>query len=168
MGKPPQTEMHVQEIIRRHSLMVYRLAYARTGSRHDADDIYQEVFLRYVSASPAFASEEHEKAWFIRVTVNLCSNFLKSAWRKRTVGLTDGAGFMDDIPLEEYGDLKAALQKLPVKSRAVIHLFYYENMAAEDIAKALAMPASSVRVMLSRTRRKLKTCLTGEEALQHV
>ncbi len=168
MGNPRQTELNVQEVIRRHSLMVYRLAYARTGSRHDADDIYQDVFLRFVSASPAFADAAHEKAWFIRVTVNLCSNFLKSAWRKRTVGLTDSAGYMDDIPFEEYGGLKAALQKLPERSRTVIHLYYFENMAAEDIAKALHMPASSVRVMLSRTRRKLKTCLTGEEALQHV
>ena len=166
--RPNPTDAAFHNVLVSYSLLVYRLAYVRTGNRHDADDIYQEVFLRYVKANPAFESEEHGKAWFIRVTVNLCSNLLKSAWRKRTVILSDQPGYMDDIQDEDYGELKAALLMLPPRSRTVIHLFYFENMTAEAIAKTLRMPASSVRVMLSRTRKKLKTYLIGEEAHVHV
>jgi len=164
---PRQTDDLITEIISRYSQLIYRLAYVRTGNRHDADDIYQEVFLRYVKACPAFRSEEHGKAWFIRVTVNLSNNLLKSAWRRKTVGIDNYAGYMDDIPTEEHGDLKAALMRLSAASRTVIHLYYFENMKVEDISKTLHMPASSVRVKLSRTRKKLKTYLTIEEANAH-
>ena len=165
---PRQTNDLVQEIINRYSQLIYRLAYVRTGNRHDADDIYQEVFLRYVKACPSFRSEEHGKAWFIRVTANISNNLLKSAWRRKTVGIEDNAGYMDNIPIEEYSDLKAALMHLPAVSLTVIHLYYFENMKADDIAKTLHMPSSSVRVQLSRTRKKLKTYLTVEEAQARV
>jgi RNA polymerase sigma-70 factor, ECF subfamily len=158
-----------QELIDRHSLLVYRLAYMRTGNKYDADDIYQEVFLRCVSAKPQFRDEEHERAYLIRVTVNVSKNLLKSAWHRRTAPLLNQEGYMQDQSLHgECDDLKAALQALPKKSRTIIHLHYFENMTAEEIAKALHMPASSVRVDLSRTRRKLKIKLMGEEALANV
>lgn len=159
----------IQALILRHSLLVYRLAYVRAGNRHDADDIFQEVFLRCLKAQPAFRDEVHERAFLIRVTVNLSRNFLKSAWRRHTVPLCEQAGYMQDACLmEEHADLTAALDALPKKSRTILHLHYFENMTAEEIAKALSMPASSVRVELSRSRRKLKTKLSGEEALSHV
>jgi RNA polymerase sigma-70 factor (ECF subfamily) len=158
-----------QALIDRHSLLVYRLAYMRTGNTYDADDIYQEVFLRCVRAKPKFRDEEHERAFLIRVTVNVSKNLLKSAWRRRTVPLLDQAVYMQDLPLQgECDDLKAALQALPKKSRTIIHLHYFENMTAEEIAKVLRIPASSVRVDLSRTRKKLKMKLMEEEALANV
>ncbi len=158
-----------QALIDRYSLLVYRLAYVRTGNKYDADDIYQEVFLRCVSVKPQFRDEEHERAFLIRVTVNISRNLLKSAWRRRTVPLFDQAGYMQDLtPYSECDDLKAALLTLPKKSRTIIHLYYFENMTAVEIGKALHMPASSVRVNLSRTRTKLRIMLMGEEALANV
>ena len=68
--------------------MVYRIAYARTRSRFDADDIYQEVFLRMYKSAPVFNDAEHEKAWLIRASVNASVNLLKSAWRRLTVSQT--------------------------------------------------------------------------------
>jgi RNA polymerase sigma-70 factor (ECF subfamily) len=110
-----------QELIDRHSLLVYRLAYMRTGNKCDADDIYQEVFLRCVSAKPQFRDEEHERAFLIRVTVNVSKNLLKSAWRRLTVPLYDDVGYMQDLPLHgECDDLMVALQALPKKSRTII------------------------------------------------
>ena len=159
----------VQALICRHSLLVYRLAYVRTGSRHDADDIFQEVFLRCVKAQPVFRDEDHERAFLIRVTVNLSRNFLKSAWRRHTAPLDEQAGYLQETAFtQDHADLKDALDTLPQKSRTILHLHYYENMTAEEIAKALSIPASSVRVDLSRTRKKLRTRLSGEEALSHV
>ena len=69
--------------------MVYRLAFARMGTKYDADEIFQEVFLRYLKKCPAFHDEEHEKAWFLRVTVNCCNKMHMSAWRRHTVELEE-------------------------------------------------------------------------------
>lgn len=163
----PQAREIIPSVIERHSLMVYRLAYVRAGTRHDADDIYQEVFLRYISASPTFTCPEHKKAWFIRVTVNVSRNLLKSAWRKRTVPLTEEVGYMEDLFSLSANGLKEALAALPEKSRTVIHLYYFENMTAEEIGGALHLTAPAVRMMLSRARKKLKATLNGEEACAH-
>jgi RNA polymerase sigma-70 factor (ECF subfamily) len=64
-----------EKVIRYYSAMVYRLAFARTGTKHDADDVFQEVFFRYVKKKPVFQDEEHRKAWLIRVTINCSNNF---------------------------------------------------------------------------------------------
>lgn len=71
---PLSTDNEIEETLNKYSLMVYRLAYFQTGTRHDADDIYQEVFLRLIKVNPSFESEEHRKAWLIRVTVNCCNS----------------------------------------------------------------------------------------------
>lgn len=84
------TESFYEEVIRRNSETVYRLAYSLVRSRSDANDIYQEVFLRYVRKKPVFDGQEHEKAWFLRVTVNCCKNYWKSPWMQRRSGLEEG------------------------------------------------------------------------------
>ena len=68
--------MPAETVIREYSDMVYRIAFARTGNKADADDIYQEVFLRYIRRKPEFRSEEHAKAWFIKVSVNCARKFM--------------------------------------------------------------------------------------------
>lgn len=65
----------IESIIGHYSQMVYRLAFARVGNKYDADEVFQEVFLRYVRKNPKFNDEEHRKAWLIKVTVN-CSKTL--------------------------------------------------------------------------------------------
>ena len=66
-----------EETVRRYSDMVYRLAFARTGNTADAEDVYQEVFLRYLRSDPQFTSEEHRKAWLLRVTINCAKSFMR-------------------------------------------------------------------------------------------
>ena len=72
---PTQDRDSPEAVIRRYSDMVYRLAFARTGNRSDAEDLYQEVFLRYLTKAPAFTSEDHRKAWLLRVAVNCANRF---------------------------------------------------------------------------------------------
>lgn len=88
----------LKETIEQYSPFVYRLAYSLVKSRSDADDIHQEVFIAYIKKRPGFESEEHERAWFIRVTVNFCKNLQKSAWKRKIVSLTE---FGDDWEAEE-------------------------------------------------------------------
>ena len=141
--------------------MVYRLAYARLQNRHDADDIFQEVFLRYVRRAPVFESYEHGKAWFLRTTINCCKNLWMSAWRRKTTALTA----VEEQPIvydsDEAQTLAEALAQLPVKYRTVLHLYYYEGLTTEEIAQIQQMPSGTVRMQLSRGRTMLKALLEG-------
>lgn len=125
-----RTDDCTEKVIRYYSDMVYRLAFARTGTKHDADDVFQEVFLRYVKKKPVFEDEEYRKAWLIRVTINCSNNFWSYLWKKKTQELTDELLF----ETEETVNLYVELQQLPLKYREVIHLFYYENMSLEEIS----------------------------------
>ncbi len=149
------------DIIACYGNMVYRLAYARLQNRHDADDIFQEVFLRYVRRVPVFDSYEHGKAWFLRTTINCCKNLWMSAWQRKTTALTE----IEEQPVlydtEEAQMLAEALAELPVKYRTVLHLYYYEGLTAEEISRIQQIPAGTIRMQLTRGRALLKEKLEG-------
>lgn len=122
----------INSIIYRYSDMVYKLAYARMKNKTDAEDLFQEVFLRYYKANLEFNSEEHCKAWLIKVTVNLSKNFLTSAWKKRSIltetPLWDIEKDHTNPPDDDKSDVFYTVMKLPEKYRVVIHLHYYEEL----------------------------------------
>ena len=138
--------------------MVYRLAFARTGNRSDAEDLYQEVFLRYLTRTPAFTSEEHRKAWLLRVAVNCANRFHAAPWRKRTEPLSEALS----VPAPEGEDRWEEMRRLPEKDRTVLHLYYYEDMTTEEIAQMLDRNPATVRSQLLRARAKLKKLLVEE------
>ena len=78
-----------EEVLERYAATVFAAAYAMVKNKEDAEDIAQEVFISYVKAKPAFESAEHEKAWLLRVTINRCKSFFRSAWQRETTGLED-------------------------------------------------------------------------------
>lgn len=153
-----RTDDDIERVFHQYADMVYRLAFSQTQNRSDADDVFQEVFLRYMRRAGAFESEEHEKAWLLRVTVNCSRKLWRSAWFRRTVALDETVTF--DMP-EETGVARALLQ-LPQKYRTVIHLFYYEDMPVAKIAETLGMKESAVRTRLTRARELLRTKLKGD------
>lgn len=144
-----------ESVVKAYSNMVYRLAFSQTRNKSIADDIYQEVFLRYIRKKPNFESEKHRKAWLIRVTVNCCKKMWASSWIKKMVPLNETIVF----EMKEETDLYRELQKLPNKYRAVIHLFYYEDLSIEEISEILNQKPSTVRTQLTRARYKLKEIL---------
>ena len=87
-------EDYIEGIIDKYFNMVYKLAFSQTKNKTDADDVFQEVFLRYIKSNCKFENSEHEKAWFIRVTINCCRKLWSSAWFRHTVPLDE------DISLE--------------------------------------------------------------------
>ena len=151
----------MQKVIEKYSPMVYRLAYSLVKSRADADDIHQEVFLKYMKYRPRFESEEHEKAWFIRVTTNQCRNWWKTAWRKRIVSLSEykEEDVTQDFSVEKNEDIIEIVKLLPQNYRVVIHLFYYEELSVEEISNILGRKASTVRTQLTRARKQLSELL---------
>lgn len=145
-------------VIQAYADIVYRLAYTQVRSKTDADDIFQEVFLRYLRKAPIFESEAHRKAWLIRVTINCSKRFWTSAWNRKTVPLEDQFSF----PQPEIMQLDEALSHLPSKYRTVIHLYYYEGYSTDEIAGILHTKPSTIRSQLTRARNKLKQLLKGD------
>ena len=148
----------VDEILNRYASMVYRLAFARTKNRFDADDILQEAFMRYIRSTPDCQDEEHRKAWLIRTTINCSKTMLSSAWFRKTAPLDDTL-FSE---MKEHSEVYYAVLALPVQYRTVIHLFYYEEYAVADIAKLLDCKQSTVKSRLHRARNLLREKLKGE------
>jgi RNA polymerase sigma-70 factor (ECF subfamily) len=151
-----RTDDCIDEVIEKYSNMVYRLALAQMRTKHDAEDIFQEVFLRYITKPRTFASEEHRKAWLIRVTVNRCRS-LWSAWFRKSEQLDEVIIFEKN----DENDLFEYLALLPPKYRPVIHLFYYEEMSVRQISEILEAKESTVRTWLTRARAMLGDKLKG-------
>ena len=148
----------LEEVMGRYQTMVFRLAYSYTRSRADAQDLCQEVFLRYFCSRPPFASEKHRRAWLLRVTVNRCKTHLTSWWVRRTVPLDDRIPMPEPEPLA----LDEALRQLAEKDRLVIHLFYYEECSTREIARMMRTTEGAVRTRLTRARQRLGDILKGE------
>ena len=147
----------LEEVMGRYQTMVFRLAYSYTRSRSDAQDMCQEVFLRYFCSRPTFASEEHRRAWLLRVTVNRCKTHLTSWWVRQTVPLDDRIPMPEPEPLA----LDEALRQLAEKDRLVIHLFYYEECSTQEIARMMRTTEGAVRTRLTRARQRLGKILEG-------
>ena len=150
------------KIIEKYSNMVYRMAYSLVKNKYDAEDIHQEVFVRYITKKPQFEDAGHEKAWFLRVTINLCKNLWKTAWKQKVVAwsedLEETEIFEESGEVEEDGIIEIVKQ-LPQKYRVVIHLFYYEELSIEEISRVLQVKPATVRTHLTRARAKLKKLL---------
>ncbi len=153
--RPEDFEMFVTK----HENRVYRTALAIAGDTSDAEDIVQEVFWRAFEKSPEFESEMHERAWLIRVTVNLCNSRLRSLWRRRRSPLLDSYPAAEP----EQHELLDIILTLPHKYRTVIHLFYYEGYSIKDISGLTGQKEATIRSHLTRARQKLKSVLEEEE-----
>ena len=151
-----------EEIANKYLDTVYRLSFARTKSQQYAEDITQDVFLKLISSGKTFRSEEHLKAWLLRVTINLTKDLFSSSWYKKTDALDENIC----APTEkDTADLKDALDKLPQKYRTVIHLHYYEGYRIEEIADITRATQGTVKSQLHRARQMLKEILGEGETV---
>ncbi len=149
----------IEDVVNKYYDMVYKLAYARTKNQYDAEDILQEVFLRYIRRKPDFKNEDHEKAWFLRVTINCSKNLFATFIKNRTISFEENIQGMTD----EDKILGEFLAKLPLKYLTVIHLFYYEDLKILEIANLLEIKESTIKMQLTRARRLLKEYMEVED-----
>lgn len=152
------TPAELEQVLEMYGNTVYRLAYASMRSTMDAEDICQDVFLRYFQKRPVFESEEHRRAWLLRVTVNRARTLFRSAWFRYRLPLDERVAF----PEPEERNLDEALLRLNGKDREVLHLFYYEQLSVREIGVLLGRKESTVRTQLTRARRRLGEMLKGE------
>lgn len=168
-----RTDESFDEVMRLYIPTVYRIAFERLKNSADADDVTQEVFVRYFKADKTFESEEHRKYFIIRIAVNCANSFAKSSWFKHRAH-TDA---LENIPEFSAGDTTAenaekkaerravveAVLKLPDKYRIVVHLFYFEDLSIAQIAEVTGEKESTIKSQLSRARDKLKKLLDTED-----
>lgn len=157
-----RSEQETNRAIERYADTVRRICMIHLKNHADTEDIFQTVFLKYVLSSASFESEEHEKAWFIRVTINACKDLLKSFFRSRTVPLSELSQQTGDMP-QEHRDVLEAVLSLPPKYKDVVYLHYYEGYPAPRIAELLGKNVNTVYTLLNRARQLLKEKLGGDE-----
>lgn len=154
-------EEEAARAIERYGDMVRRLCLVHLKNPADTEDIFQNVFLKYVLSPVVFESPEHEKAWLIRVTINACRDLVKSFFRSRTVPLEE---LLDQpAPLsEEHREVLEAVLALPPKYRDAVYLHYYEGYTAAEIGKLLGKNTNTVYTLLTRAREQLRKTLGGD------
>lgn len=153
--------MNGEEIVRTYSDMVYKIAMRYVRNPADAEDVYSETFLAYFKKERTFESEEHRKAWLIRVTINCAKDMLSGRTYDVELdeGLTDDKG--ERTENDEILDLRRAIKNLPDAQREVITLFYLQDLKIKEIAEILDKPENTIKVTLMRAREALKTQLEG-------
>ena len=154
-------EEETNQAIERYGDTVRRLCMIHLKNEADTQDIFQTVFLKYLLHDRPFESREHEKAWFIRVTLNACKDLLKSFFRSRTVPLEELTNKAADLTDEAREVLNAVLA-LPQKERDVVYLHYYEGYTAPEISRLLGKNVNTIYTNLARARERLREMLGGE------
>lgn len=151
----------VQELIGLYQNNLYAAAFSICKNSQDAEDVVQETFIQYHTSKNQFESQQHIRAWLIRVAINKAKNVNHTFWRKNKVPLED---YMETLAFEtpESQNLFETVMKLPEKYRTAIHLFYYEDYGVKEIAEILRISESNVKTRLSRGRKLLKESLQEE------
>ena len=151
----------VNSVMEAYADMVRRICFVHLKNRHDTEDVFQNVYMKYLLYEGSFESIEHEKAWFVRVTINACTDWLRALSRRKWVPL-DVLAEESVVPGDPSKDVLEAVLRLPEKYRDVIYLFYYEEYTAVEIAKILKKKENTVYTWLSRAKNILREKLGGE------
>ena len=154
-----------ERLVGTYADLILRVAYTYLGSRADAEDVCQEALLRLVRRDEPFESAEHERAWVVRVTANLCRDLLRRRSSRPTVGLDEVPEPAAGEPADELAAtarVLRAVMRLPLVYREAIFLRYYENYSIRDIARTCGCGEDAAAARLSRGRAKLRELLKGD------
>ena len=148
-------------VYERYADMLYRLSLSYLNNTQDAEDVLQDVFIRYLKKPMTFQNEEHRRAWFVRVTINRSHDILRS--RKNYLSLDEvSAVSPQEMPLTLFDQLAV----LPEKNKTVIILHYLEGYSVEEVASMLHLSVSAVKMRLMRAKKILRKKMGKEN--EHV
>ena len=135
MSEHIRSNEFIENAMRRWGDTVLRLALSHTRSVSDAEDVFQDVFLRLLKNDTVFNDDEHLKAWLLRVTINRCLDLGRTGWKKRNVPLEERHSLIAEPVDLMKTDVWAAVGELPFDLRTVVHLFYVEGYTTDEIAR---------------------------------
>ena len=150
-------------LVQKYKNALFAAAFSICKNPQDAEDAVQEAFIKYHSTRKEFESEEHIKAWLLRLAINQARDISRSFFRRNSVALED---YMETLAFQSPEDagLFETVMGLPEKYRVVLHLFYFEDYSVKEIASILSLTESNVKVRLSRARAMLKEILKEDWA----
>ena len=155
-------KMNFDTICKKYGDRLYSAAFSICRHKQDAEDAVQEALITYYRTDKDFESEEHIKAWLLRVTVNAAKSTKRLFWNRNRTSYEE---YMDSLEFEEPSDreLMDEVLALPEKYRLVIHLYYFEEYKTREIAEILKTSENTIKTRLLNGRKLLKTKLEGWE-----
>lgn len=148
----------VEMLVERYHQNLFAVAFNVCKNREDAEEVVQDAFIQYHLKKIDFQSEEHIRAWLIRVTINKAKNAARTFWRRHRTSLEETMAALN-FNDQESEQLFEAVMALPQKYRIVVHLFYYEDYSVHEMAELLSLSESNVKTRLSRARAMLRDTL---------
>lgn len=148
-----------ERILRLYSNDIYRIALLKLKNVSEAEDVFQNVFIKLYTCDNSFESDKHIKAWLLKVTVNECINVLKSSWNSKVLeSINDNSSYDSSASVTSNDNTEVwnVVAALPQKYRDVIFLFYHEQYSTEEISQILDISAPNVRTRLKRAREILR------------
>ena len=139
---------------------IRRICFVHLKNHADVEDVFQDVFLKYILHNRPFENDDHERAWLIRVAINACKDTLRNFFRKNVVAFQEL--YKEPFYLQEESEVLEAVLKLPTKYRNVVYLHYYEGYSAVEIALILEKKENTIYTWLNRARKELKDFIGGE------
>lgn len=154
-----ETKDDYAQVIETFGTLVYRLCFVYLKNKPDADDAYQDVFIKLMEKKPVFNDGAHLKAWLITVTTNHCKNVLRFQRFHRSVALHE------EMPAKknEEDQIITLVMNLPLKYRNVLFLYYYEGYKTKEIAVLLKTNEATIRTRLKRGKEALRIAIAKEE-----
>lgn len=152
-NKASKISPDVSRAVEEYGNSLYRLCTVMLKNREDSQDAVQECFLRYITKAPDFNDAEHEKAWLIRVSTNICKDMLRRRKYESFLSLDEIKNLSSS---EDNAQILALLVSLDEKYRIIIHLHYVEGYSADEISSMLGLTSAAVRKRLQRGRDMLR------------
>lgn len=156
-----RSEAEINRVVEEYADMIKRVCFYHLKNQADTEDVFQNVFLKYMLHEEPFYDREHEKSWLLRVAINACRDYLRNFFRRNAVPL-EMLGETLTEEQENHREVLEAVLALPDKYKDVIYLHYYEGYSAAEIGAILGKKENTVYSLLSRGRTMLKERLGGD------
>jgi len=159
----------IETLMRKYGNDVLRMAYMYVKDSHLAEDIFQDVFIKVNQKLSTFQGNSSIKTWIIRITINTCKDYLKSAWNQKVVPMTEFeentlASDNDYTAVEQQDEnqlIRQTVMRLPDKYKDVVLCVYFQEMTISEAAKSLQIAEGTAKSRLFRAKEKMKLCLEG-------
>ena len=150
-----------EDVVRKYADTVACACIMRLNNYADAEDCFQNTFVKLYTSSPDFKDEDHLKAWLLRVAINECRSVLRTLGRFLPLDAAERTPVFIDEDADSHS-FPSILMELPVKYREALYLYYCEGCSVDETASILGKNPNTVKTILRRGRERIKNIYGGE------